>query len=89
MEGRSSRQRPQVFWQQSTISRTDRMEGVRGLAVTQVDGGQRRQIVGVDKVADCTSEATRWLRSICPKASLDSLARKPSVRRGGPGQRQY
>ena len=40
-----------MFWQQSTISRPNCMEGVRGLAVTQVDSSQRGQIVGVDKIA--------------------------------------
>ena len=37
--------------QQSAIGRALGMEGVRRLAALQMDGGQRRQIIGVDKVA--------------------------------------
>ena len=51
MEGRPGWQRHHVVRQQSTIGRSYRMEGVRRLAVTQVHSGQRRQIIGVDKVA--------------------------------------
>ena len=60
VKGGSGRQRPQVLRQQSPIGRALRMEGVCRLsAATQMDRGQRRQIVGVDKVGGLHSRVSK------------------------------
>jgi hypothetical protein len=56
-----------VLQQQSPIGRTLRMEGVRRLAVTQMNRSQRRQIICVDEIAGLHPRGGKVIAQHLPK----------------------